>query len=228
MVPAAVWGGRGRGGGAREGAVLGGQARDEGGLDAGRGRGGSGWAARRGLGWGAARRGLVRCRIRHNSRHDRMGFDGINTPPGGSDQRKPQNSSPGPLLVPRKSEAEVVISGYTIPKGTQIFVNVWGMGRDSTLWSNRDAFQPERFLDSTMDYKGQDYELLPFGSGRRICPGVPLANRMLHVMMAILIHNFDWKLEPGKKLESLYCAELFGIGLHMAVPLKVIPVKCGA
>ncbi|KAL0330184.1 UNVERIFIED_CONTAM: Ferruginol synthase [Sesamum radiatum] len=134
---------------------------------------------------------------------------------------------PGPLLVPRKSEAEVEISGYTIPKGTQIFVNVWAMGRDSTLWSNPDAFQPERFLDSTIDYKGQDYELVPFGSGRRICPGMPLANRMLHVTMATLIHNFDWKLEPGKKLESLYCKELFGIALRRAVPLKVIPVKCG-
>ncbi|KAL2253148.1 ferruginol synthase-like [Sesamum indicum] len=174
-----------------------------------------------------------------------MGFDGINTPPEVMSKAKHELKTllgekklvqesdiaklpylqamtkeslrihpPGPLLVPHKSEAEVEISGNTIPKGTQIFINMWANERDSTLWSNPDAFQPKRFLD-TIEYKGQDYLLVPFGSGRRICPGMPLANRMLHVTMATLIDNFAWELEPGKKLEPLYCAELLGMALSV-------------
>ncbi|KAI3468363.1 hypothetical protein Pfo_025026 [Paulownia fortunei] len=102
---------------------------------------------------------------------------------------------PGPLLIPRKSEYDVDVSGYTIPKGTQMIVN------------------------------GQDFELIPFGSGRRICPGLPLANRMLHIMVASLIHNFDWKLELGAEEEEVHKGELLGLSLRRSVPLKAIPIK---
>ncbi|KAL3818439.1 hypothetical protein ACJIZ3_004344 [Penstemon smallii] len=127
----------------------------------------------------------------------------------------------GPLLIPHKSEADVEINGYMIPKNTQILVNVWAIGRESSIWSNPSSFEPERFLDSKIDFKGQDFELIPFGSGRRMCPGLPLANRMIHIMVASLIHNFDWELEP----EEVDTREKFGLALHKAVPLKALPIK---
>ncbi|KAK4486232.1 hypothetical protein RD792_008902 [Penstemon davidsonii] len=132
----------------------------------------------------------------------------------------------GPLLIPHKSEADVEINGYTIPKNTQILVNVWAMGRQSNLWSSPNSFEPERFLDNkVVDFKGQYFEYIPFGSGRRICPGLPLANRMLHILVASLIQNFDWELEPGTKPEDVDTTEKFGLALHKAVPLKALPVK---
>ncbi|KAL3831174.1 hypothetical protein ACJIZ3_019976 [Penstemon smallii] len=132
---------------------------------------------------------------------------------------------PAPLLVPRKSEVDVEINGYIIPKNSQIFVNVWAIGRDSSIWPNPNTFEPERFLDSKIDFKGQDFEFIPFGSGRRMCPGLQIADRMLLIMVASLIHNFNWELEPGTKQEELDIREKFGLALHKEVPLKALPVK---
>ncbi|KAL0323029.1 UNVERIFIED_CONTAM: cytochrome [Sesamum angustifolium] len=109
---------------------------------------------------------------------------------------------PGPLLIPHKAEADTEINGYIVPGNGQILVNTWAIGRDANIWSNPDSFEPERFLDSKIDLRGQNFELIPFGSGRRNCPGLPLAYRVVHVMVASLIHNFDWKHEGescGKK-----------------------------
>ncbi|KAL3634165.1 hypothetical protein CASFOL_021219 [Castilleja foliolosa] len=130
-----------------------------------------------------------------------------------------------PLLAPHKAIEDVEVNGYTIPQNTQILVNVWAIARDSSIWANPTSFEPERFLDSEIDFKGQDFTLLPFGSGRRMCPGLPLADRMLHLMVACLIHNFDWKLEAGVKLEDVDTSEKFGLSLHKAVPLKALPIK---
>ncbi|KAH6804551.1 hypothetical protein C2S51_032798 [Perilla frutescens var. frutescens] len=130
---------------------------------------------------------------------------------------------PAPFLVPHKSVDDTQVGDYVIPKDTQILVNVWAYSRDPSLWSDPASFQPERFLDRNIDFKGQDFELIPFGSGRRICPGIPLADRMLPLMVATLIHNFDWKLEPGVK--QLDMTEKFGVVIHRAVPLKAIPIK---
>nr|UXG91340.1 miltiradiene/abietatriene hydroxylase [Callicarpa americana] len=131
---------------------------------------------------------------------------------------------PGPLLLPRKAEYDQEVNGYLIPKGTQVLVNVWAMGRDPRVWTNPESFEPERFLDQKIDFKGQDYELIPFGSGRRICPGMPLANRILHMTTAILVHNFDWKLEEGAA-DADHKGELFGLAVRRAVPLRIIPIK---
>ncbi|XP_042037120.1 ferruginol synthase-like [Salvia splendens] len=130
---------------------------------------------------------------------------------------------PGPLLLPRKAEREVQIGGYTIPKDTQILVNAWAIGRDPSIWPNPEAFEPERFLSMKMDYKGQDFELIPFGSGKRICPGLSFANRMLPMMVATLIHNFNWKLEVEANAQDVHKGEMFGIAVRRAVPLKAYP-----
>ncbi|KAH6835547.1 hypothetical protein C2S53_017182 [Perilla frutescens var. hirtella] len=131
---------------------------------------------------------------------------------------------PGPLLLPRKAESDQQLNGgYFIPKGTQIFINAWAIGRDPTIWKNPDSFEPERFLDKNIDLiGGQDYEFIPFGSGRRICPGAPLANRMLHMTTATLIHNFDWKLEDAA---ADHRAEQNGMPHCRAAPLTILPIN---
>ncbi|XVF52765.1 hypothetical protein PTKIN_Ptkin05aG0044800 [Pterospermum kingtungense] len=130
---------------------------------------------------------------------------------------------PVPLLLPRRAEADVEICGFTVPEGAQVLVNVWATGRDPSIWENPSAFTPERFLGSEIDVKGGDFVLIPFGSGRRICPGLPLANRMLHLMLGSLIHTFDWKLEGGVSPEDVNTEEKFGMSLQMAEPLRAIP-----
>ncbi|KAL7155034.1 hypothetical protein ABFS83_03G046700 [Erythranthe nasuta] len=130
-----------------------------------------------------------------------------------------------PFLIPHKANANVEMNGYIIPKDAQILVNIWATGRDSSIWSNPNTFEPERFLDSKINFKGHDFEFIPFGSGRRICPGMPLAHIMVHLMVASLIHDFEWKLEPGMKPEEIDLNEMFGLSLHKAVPLKAFPVK---
>ncbi|PIA26907.1 hypothetical protein AQUCO_08600056v1, partial [Aquilegia coerulea] len=132
---------------------------------------------------------------------------------------------PVPLLIPHKAESRVELCGYIVPKNTQVLINVWTMGRDPNIWENPTVFEPERFLKSNMDFKGQDFELIPFGAGRRICPGLPLAYRMLYLMLASLLHAFNWKLEDGLKPEDMDMEERFGLTLQKAIPLKAIPIK---
>ncbi|KAD3069185.1 hypothetical protein R6Q59_016839 [Mikania micrantha] len=132
---------------------------------------------------------------------------------------------PVPLLVPHQAIHDVEIQGFLVPKNTQILCNVWAMGRDPKVWSNPDSFIPERFLEVNIDYKGQDFQLIPFGSGRRICPGLNMAHRMLHIMLASLIQKFDWKLEGNMKAQDMDMNEKFGLTLQKNTPLKAIPLK---
>ena len=125
-----------------------------------------------------------------------------------------------PFLPPRKADAEMEICGFTIPKGAQVLVNAWAIGRDSSLWDNPNKFMPERFLGSDIDVRGRNFGLIPFGGGRRICPGLPLAMRMLHLMLGSLINSFDWKLEDEK---TMALEDKFGLTLQLAQPLRAVP-----
>ncbi|GAB4827298.1 hypothetical protein Ancab_040022 [Ancistrocladus abbreviatus] len=127
-------------------------------------------------------------------------------------------------LLPRKAVSTTKLCSFTIPKNTQVFVNIWAVGRDESLWKNANLFEPERFLDSYIDVKGRDFELIPFGAGRRICPGLPLAYRMLPCMLGSLIHLFDWKLEDGITLEKIDMDEKFGLTMVKAKSLYAIPI----
>lgn len=129
-----------------------------------------------------------------------------------------------PLLLPRRAEADVEISGYTIPKGSQVLVNAWAIGRDPSVWDNPDMFWPERFLGSNVDVKGRHFELLPFGGGRRICPGLPLAMRILVSVLGSLVNSFDWRLEDGVTPENMDMDDRFGITTEKAQPLRAVPV----
>ncbi|XAR70380.1 Geraniol 8-hydroxylase [Bertholletia excelsa] len=132
---------------------------------------------------------------------------------------------PAPLLLPRRVEADAEVSGFTVPRGAQVLVNVWAIGRDPCTWERPNEFMPERFLGSEVDVRGRDFELLPFGGGRRICPGLPLAQRMVHLMLASLLNSFDWRLENGVLPENLGVEEVFGLTLRKANPLKLIPIS---
>ncbi|MED6118195.1 hypothetical protein PIB30_000173 [Stylosanthes scabra] len=122
---------------------------------------------------------------------------------------------PAPLLLPRKAKIDVEISGYTIPKGARVLINAWAIGRNPNIWEDAHLFLPERFLGSNIDVKGRDFQLTPFGSGRRICPGSPLAIRMIHVMLGSLVNSFDWKLENNIKPEDM----------DIDQPLRAIPLE---
>ncbi|KAJ0932834.1 putative geraniol 8-hydroxylase [Helianthus annuus] len=132
---------------------------------------------------------------------------------------------PAPFLIPHQAIHDVEIQGFLVPKNAQILCNVWAMERDPKVWSNPETFIPERFLEVNVDYRGQDFELIPFGSGRRVCPGLNMAHRMLHIMLGSLIQKFDWKLEGNKRAQDMDMDEKFGITLQRSAPLKAIPLK---
>ncbi|KAL3715709.1 hypothetical protein ACJRO7_007449 [Eucalyptus globulus] len=135
---------------------------------------------------------------------------------------------PLPFLVPHMAMSSCKMLGYYIPKETQVLVNVWAIGRDPKTWKDPMKFKPERFLEiNTADYKGHHFEFIPFGSGRRMCPAVPLASRVLPLALGSLLHAFDWVLAGGTKPEEMDMSERMGITLRKAVPLKAIPIPHG-
>ncbi|KAI5066811.1 hypothetical protein GOP47_0017339 [Adiantum capillus-veneris] len=119
-----------------------------------------------------------------------------------------------PLLVPHMASQQCQVSGFDIPLNAQAYINIWAIGRDPTIWDRPLEFCPERFLDSNIDVRGQHFELLPFGSGRRACPGMILGLNNVQVMLANLIHVFNWTVE-----DSLSLTEKFGIVLTLADPI---------
>ncbi|XP_054783021.1 trimethyltridecatetraene synthase-like [Prosopis cineraria] len=127
-----------------------------------------------------------------------------------------------PMLVPRMARDDVKIAGYDIPKGTQVLVNVWTIGRDPTIWENPNEFEPERFLSKNIDVKGHDFELLPFGAGRRMCPGYPLGLKVIQASLANLLHGFHWRLKDGMKKEDVSMEEIFGLSTPKKLPLEAV------
>ncbi|XP_076921469.1 cytochrome P450 Tp4149-like [Bidens hawaiensis] len=126
-----------------------------------------------------------------------------------------------PLLIPRESMQDVKIMGYDIPARTQVIVNAWAIGRDPTLWDEPEEFKPERFLNSSIDYKGLHFELLPFGSGRRGCPGVQFAIVMFELALANVLYKFNISLPNGVEEKDLDMSETNSITLHKKQPLLV-------
>ncbi|KAH0464349.1 hypothetical protein IEQ34_007135 [Dendrobium chrysotoxum] len=134
-----------------------------------------------------------------------------------------------PLSLPRIASKDCEIDGYFIPEGSTLLVNVWSIARDPSVWSDEPlAFRPERFLmgglHEVVDLKGNDFELIPFGAGRRICAGLSLGLRMVQFMTATLIHAFDWGLVDGQMVEKLDMEEAYGLTLRRAVPLVAKPM----
>lgn len=127
-----------------------------------------------------------------------------------------------PMLVPRQCREDCQIDGYDIPKGTRILVNVWTIGRDSTIWDDPNEFFPDRFIGKSIDVKGHDFELLPFGSGRRMCPGYTLGLKVIESSLANLLHGFKWKIAGGLTSQDLNMEEVFGLSTPKKFPLSVV------
>ncbi|GLJ31856.1 hypothetical protein SUGI_0640980 [Cryptomeria japonica] len=125
---------------------------------------------------------------------------------------------PVPLLVPHESMEGCSVEGYFIPPKTRLFVNVWTIGRDENVWVDAHQFKPERFMGSNKDVKGQDFDLLPFGTGRRGCPGISMGLSISELALAQLIHCFDWTVEGEVDVE-----EQFGITVPRKNPLFACP-----
>ncbi|XP_051123284.1 cytochrome P450 71A9-like isoform X2 [Andrographis paniculata] len=130
---------------------------------------------------------------------------------------------PAPLLAPRETIDKLIIDNkYEIPMNTRVFFNASAMSRDSRYWENPDEFIPERFLNRQVDYRGKYFELLPFGAGRRQCPGINFATPLVELALANLLYRFNWELPPGMSRDDIDLEEAVGITMHKKIPLVLV------
>jgi cytochrome P450 len=132
-----------------------------------------------------------------------------------------------PIFLPHQAtEDGVEIGGYAVPKGCTVIFLAWLIMRDPTAWERPDEFIPERFLDrqDEMGFRGKEFEFIPFGAGRRQCPGLPMAERVVPLILASLLHAFEWRLPDGVSAEQLDVSEKFTTANVLAVPLRAVPV----
>ncbi|XP_031119561.1 cytochrome P450 71A1-like [Ipomoea triloba] len=132
---------------------------------------------------------------------------------------------PAPLLVNRETLSKCTLDGYEIKQNMLVIVNGWAIARDPEYWENPHEFYPERFLDTSVDYKGQDFEFIPFGAGRRICPGIALGVASAELGLANLLYAFNWKLPSGLKKEDINTNVAPGITMHKKNPLCLVAKK---
>ncbi|EXB99731.1 Cytochrome P450 71A1 [Morus notabilis] len=132
---------------------------------------------------------------------------------------------PAPLLVPRKTTEDVDIGGYHIPAGTRGLINGWAIQRHPGSWDKPEEYIPKRFENNPVDFRGQDYfQFIPFGFGRRRCPGIKFGVVGVEYLIANLLYWFDWKLPAGEKEEDLDMSEVYGIVVHKKLPLHLVPI----
>ncbi|KDP45511.1 hypothetical protein JCGZ_17064 [Jatropha curcas] len=131
---------------------------------------------------------------------------------------------PAAAVVPRVCRERTKVSGYDVYPGTRVFINAWAIGRDPKVWSEAEKFKPERFIDSAIDYRGTNFELIPFGAGKRICPGMTLGMANLEIFLANLLYHFDWKFPKGVTAENLDMNEAFGAAVKRKVDLELVPI----
>ncbi|KAG6513195.1 alpha-humulene 10-hydroxylase-like [Zingiber officinale] len=130
---------------------------------------------------------------------------------------------PGPLLLPRVCKEECEVVGYRVPTGARLLINAWALGRDERYWGgDAERFKPERFADGSVDFRGFNFEFVPFGAGRRICPGMTFGLSSVEVGLAHLLFYFDWKLPGGMKAEELDMMEISGASAPRKSPLFLL------
>ncbi|XP_051136927.1 cytochrome P450 71D95-like [Andrographis paniculata] len=130
---------------------------------------------------------------------------------------------PVPLLPRACRTEDCTAAGYTIPKNAKVVVNAWSMGRDPKYWDRPDEFRPERFENNSVDFLGNDMELIPFGAGRRLCPGMNFGVANVVLPLSQLLYHFDWKLPEGKSLDDVDLLEVEGLVMMKKNPLILVP-----
>ncbi|CAI0435807.1 unnamed protein product [Linum tenue] len=132
-----------------------------------------------------------------------------------------------PLLIPRESTQDCILGGYEIPAKTVIHVNAWAIGRDPEAWGeNPEEFKPERFfMGKSIDVKGADFELIPFGAGRRICPAMHMALANVELSLANLLYAFDWGMPIGMTSDDLDMDVLPGLTMHKKTALCLVATE---
>ncbi|XP_024039458.1 cytochrome P450 71D9 [Citrus clementina] len=119
-------------------------------------------------------------------------------------------------------ERDVKLMDSTYP-GKPVIVNAWALGRDSKYWTEPERFIPDRFLECSIDYKGNNFEYIPFGAGRRICPGISFADAIMKLSLVVLLYHFDWTLPNEMKHEDLDMTETFSVGIRTKDDMYIIP-----
>lgn len=136
---------------------------------------------------------------------------------------------PLPFLS-RATAEDLNVAGYYIPARSRLVINLWAMGRDRKCWNDPDAFKPSRFLNvGAPDYKMNNFEFLPFGTGRRSCPGMQLGLYTFEMGVAHLLHCFNWDLPDGMKPSQVDMSDVFGLSAPKATRLTAVPtprLKC--
>ncbi|CAN0922150.1 Cytochrome P450 82A4 [Linum grandiflorum] len=128
---------------------------------------------------------------------------------------------PAPLSVPHQSMEDCTVAGYVVRGGTRLLVNISKIQRDPQVWVNPDEFRPDRFLTThkKVDVKGQNFELIPFGSGRRMCPGFNFALQVMYLTVGTLLHSFDFERVSTELVDM---TESMGLTNPRAYPLEVM------
>ncbi|GAB2297806.1 hypothetical protein Dimus_031893 [Dionaea muscipula] len=131
---------------------------------------------------------------------------------------------PVPLLVPRESMESCELDGFQVPARTRVLINTYTIGRDPQSWDDPLEYRPERFIDGEIDFKGQDFRFLPFGGGRRGCPGFTFGLATAEITLAQLLFHFDWELPPGVEADKMDLTEIFGLATRKKCPLILVPM----
>uniref|UniRef100_A0A0E0L4M9 Cytochrome P450 n=1 Tax=Oryza punctata TaxID=4537 RepID=A0A0E0L4M9_ORYPU len=132
---------------------------------------------------------------------------------------------PVPLLIPRESIQDTELHGHRVAAGTRVMINAWAIGRDEAVWENAGVFRPERFVDGGGDaagveyYGGGDFRFIPFGAGRRGCPGVAFGTRLAELAVANMVCHFEWELPNGHDIDSFEVVESSGLSPGLINPL---------
>lgn len=129
------------------------------------------------------------------------------------------------LSIPRESTASAVVGGYHIPAKTRVLTNLWAISRDPKIWDSPNEFIPERFLNSSVDFRGKDFEFIPFGAGRRGCPGLAFGVISVEYILINLLYWFDWELAGGANNVDIDMTEAFGLSVRLKNALHLVPIS---